>query len=31
MELLTFNSLNNFKATYDLVEKKYAESFPEHA
>jgi hypothetical protein len=31
MELLTINSLSNFKATYDLVERKYAEGFPEHA
>jgi len=31
MELLTMNSMSNFRTTYDLVERKYAESFPEHA
>lgn len=31
MELLTVNSFSNFRVTYELVERKYAESFPEHA
>jgi len=31
MELLTMNNISNFRGTYDLVERKYAESFPEHA
>ena len=31
MELLTLSTLSNFKSTYDMVERKYAASFPEHA
>jgi hypothetical protein len=31
MELVTLSTLNSFKSTYDLIEKMYADSFPEHA
>ena len=31
LELLAFTQFSTFKSTYKILEKKYAESFPEHA
>lgn len=31
MELVSFCPFNNFKQTYAMIERKYAESFPDHA
>ena len=31
MEMITFCKLTSIKGTYDLIQKKYNESFPDHA
>lgn len=31
MTLLTFTQIENFKHVFDIVEDRYAETFPEHA